>query len=137
MTPPLSYRKLINIVLTLKKEGKTLTMPELMQIMEHLKDISTDKSTIDIMLSSLKTLQHQKLYGKQQLTNREMEVLLKIANGLQNMEIASRLNLSKATIETHRKNIRKKLKLKSKDSLFAFAMVFSLQHAFEHKTVLN
>jgi DNA-binding NarL/FixJ family response regulator len=43
------------------------------------------------------------------LTSREREVLLLIADGRSNREIAQSFNMSVATVETHRKNLKKKL----------------------------
>lgn len=47
------------------------------------------------------------------LTPREIEILTLIAAGLTNVKIAARLNLSKYTVETHRKNINSKLGVNS------------------------
>lgn len=43
------------------------------------------------------------------LTSRERDVLLLIADGKSNREIAESFNTSVATVETHRKNLKKKL----------------------------
>lgn len=42
------------------------------------------------------------------LTRREMEILNLLSKGLKNADIADRLNISKDTVKTHRKNILKK-----------------------------
>lgn len=55
------------------------------------------------------------------LTEREMDVVILISRGLTNKEIAQKLILSKYTIETHRKNIMKKLQLKTTGQLIYFA----------------
>ena len=57
------------------------------------------------------TTDHHKL-KKAGLTNREHEVLLKMAEGLSNQEIASALFLSESTIKTHVSNILFKLDAK-------------------------
>jgi len=57
------------------------------------------------------------------LTKRENEIFSYIGNRFSTKEIATTLNLSPSTIETHRKNIRRKLKLNPKDKLFEFALV--------------
>lgn len=59
------------------------------------------------------------LLGK--LTNREMDVLKLTIQGFNNKEVAIKLNLSRYTIETHRKNIRLKLKVKNTTELIALA----------------
>src|SRR5215210_6578858 len=47
------------------------------------------------------------------LTTREIEIIRYIAEGLTNIEIATKLFLSTVTVDTHRKNMLNKLKLKN------------------------
>ncbi|WP_127133090.1 response regulator transcription factor [Pseudoflavitalea rhizosphaerae] len=54
------------------------------------------------------------------LTRREKEIIAMIRRGLTSRGIAEALNLSEYTIETHRRNIFRKLKLKSVAELHAF-----------------
>ncbi|MCW3084139.1 MAG: response regulator containing a CheY-like receiver domain and an DNA-binding domain [Bacteroidetes bacterium] len=56
------------------------------------------------------------------LTKREKEILVYIAHGLTDKEIAEKVYLSPLTIITHRKNILSKLGLKNKAELTRFAM---------------
>lgn len=56
------------------------------------------------------------------LTPREREILQLVAEGKSNKEIASALNLSVYTVETHRANIMQKLKLKSLPELILYAV---------------
>lgn len=56
------------------------------------------------------------------LTKREIEVLILIAEGLGSDAIASRFNLSKRTIDSHRANIRKKLDLSNSVELTRYAI---------------
>ena len=44
-----------------------------------------------------------------ELTSREIEVLTLVANGISNKKIATQLNISTRTVETHRQRIMKKL----------------------------
>lgn len=55
------------------------------------------------------------------LTEREMDIIILLSRGLTNKEMASKLNLSVYTIETHRKNVMKKLQLKTGAQLIYFA----------------
>jgi len=57
-----------------------------------------------------------------QLSNREREVLVAIAEGLSNKEIASRLNVGVRTVETHRERIMRKLNIHSVAGLTKFAI---------------
>jgi len=57
-----------------------------------------------------------------QLTAREREVLIQIAEGLSNKEIASRLNVGVRTVETHRGRIMRKLNIHSIAGLTKYAI---------------
>ena len=51
--------------------------------------------------------------GRPLLSSREAEVVTLIANGLTTKEIAAKLHISAATVETHRSNVMRKLKAKN------------------------
>ena len=51
--------------------------------------------------------------SKVRLTSREIELVKLFSKGLSNKEIASELSVSIFTIDTHKKNIYKKLNIKS------------------------
>ncbi|MCL2658570.1 MAG: response regulator transcription factor [Betaproteobacteria bacterium] len=59
---------------------------------------------------------------KPMLTQREKEILALIAEGLSSKEIASRLDLSVRTVETHRLNMKRKLDLDGPAGLVKFAV---------------
>ncbi|MEQ8908528.1 MAG: response regulator transcription factor [Vicingaceae bacterium] len=63
------------------------------------------------------------------LTERESEVTALIASGMTNKEIAEKLHLSHHTVHTHRKNISKKLGVKSVSELTVYAMNVGLIEA--------
>ncbi len=56
------------------------------------------------------------------LTDRELEVLRLIAQGLGNKEIAARLSLSENTVKTHVRNILSKLNARSRAEAAAYAV---------------
>jgi DNA-binding NarL/FixJ family response regulator len=60
-----------------------------------------------------------------ELTNREVEVLKLIAQGLGTPEISERMCLSPKTVEVHRGNIRAKLKLAKGDRLVEVAIRYT------------
>lgn len=60
------------------------------------------------------------------LTDREKEVIVEVAQGLSNKEIADKLNLSFHTITTYRKNISAKLNIHSTAGLVIFAILHHL-----------
>jgi two-component system nitrate/nitrite response regulator NarL len=57
-----------------------------------------------------------------QVSNREREVLVAIAEGLSNKEIACRLGVGVRTVETHRERIMRKLNIHSIAGLTRFAI---------------
>ena len=56
------------------------------------------------------------------LTNREQTILLQLAQGKSNKEVALALDISVRTVETHRKNIKRKLGISSTAGLTRYAM---------------
>jgi DNA-binding NarL/FixJ family response regulator len=64
--------------------------------------------------------------GTPHLTNREREVLIQIANGLSNKEIACRLGVGVRTVETHRERIMRKLDIHNVAGLTKFAIARGL-----------
>ncbi|MBV2360888.1 response regulator transcription factor [Thalassococcus sp. CAU 1522] len=60
--------------------------------------------------------------GREALTNREQSVLLQLAQGKSNKEVALVLDISVRTVETHRKNIKRKLGISSTAGLTRYAL---------------
>lgn len=56
------------------------------------------------------------------LTNREQTILLQLAQGRSNREVAENLAISVRTVETHRKNIKRKLGISSTAGLTRYAL---------------
>lgn len=61
-----------------------------------------------------------------ELSVREKDVLVAVAKGLQNKEIADQLNISVYTVMAHRKNITKKTGIKSIAGLTVYALLNNL-----------
>ena len=61
-----------------------------------------------------------------ELTSREREVLMLIAEGLTSREIASRLVISPKTVDRHRENIMAKLNLHNRAELVRFAVAHGI-----------
>lgn len=80
--------------------------------------MDTNDQLTEAMLEVMRR-KHEDLISK--LTSREKDILKLTVKGLNNKEIAAELNLSRYTIETHRKNIRIKLKVRNTTELIALA----------------
>lgn len=60
--------------------------------------------------------------GREPLTSREQTVLLELAQGKSNRDVAEALEISIHTVETHRKNIKRKLGINSTAGLTRYAL---------------
>jgi two-component system NarL family response regulator len=97
-----------------------------------LKDVPTDeiKKAIDAVMRGERylctgaegALSPQASEQKEQLTNREQTILLQLAQGKSNKEVALTLDISVRTVETHRKNIKRKLGISSTAGLTRYAL---------------
>lgn len=56
------------------------------------------------------------------LTSREFEVLIQVANGMSNKEIATNLNISERTVKNHISNIFKKINVSDRTQAAVFAI---------------
>ncbi len=63
---------------------------------------------------------------RQELSEREKEILVSVAQGLLNKEIADKHNISINTVITHRKNITRKTGIKTVPGLTVYAILNNL-----------
>lgn len=83
----------------------------------------------NIILSKLKTLignretSNPKSDAPEEISKREVDILKNIALGLSNKEIADKLFISTHTVVTHRKNITRKLGIKTVPGLTIYAIL--------------
>ncbi|AVW91295.1 response regulator transcription factor [Celeribacter baekdonensis] len=98
-----------------------------------LKDVPTEdvKEAIDTVMNGEKYLctgaqaaiKPTKIRdGREPLTDREQTILLELAQGKSNKDVALALDISVRTVETHRKNIKRKLGISSTAGLTRYAM---------------
>jgi len=81
---------------------------------------SATKRLMSDYLDKFKNGEHTGTY--ESLTEREREILAKVAQGYSNKEIAEQLIISVKTVETHKSNLMEKLDLKTRPDLVKFAM---------------
>lgn len=79
-------------------------------------------SVMELVGTSLIARKSQGTNLKSTLTNREKEILAELVNGCTNKEIASKLFLSTRTVDAHRRNIMKKLKVNNSAQLVKVSM---------------
>jgi DNA-binding NarL/FixJ family response regulator len=87
------------------------------QILETIRDASINLDDIDIDALSCEPVS---------LSERENEIIILIAEGLTNQQIADQLFLSNHTINTHRKNIMSKLGVKNTAGIVMYAVKTNL-----------
>ncbi|PRY26266.1 LuxR family two component transcriptional regulator [Aliiruegeria haliotis] len=97
-----------------------------------LKDVPTEriKEAIDQVMAggqylctgATTALKPRDTGGREPLTSREQTILLQLAQGKSNKEVAIALDISVRTVETHRKNIKRKLGISSTAGLTRYAM---------------
>lgn len=87
------------------KDGENYIQPSLIPALNNqLVNRDTDKDKISL------------------LTNRELEVLVQVANGMFNKEIAMNLNISERTVKNHISNIFKKIDVSDRTQAAVFAI---------------
>ena len=79
------------------------------------------KEVLDIMTQSI-TSDGENPHGDIVLSNREKEVLHYVAKEYTNQEIADEIDVSLRTVETHKRNLIKKLRVKNVVGLVRFAL---------------
>jgi len=62
------------------------------------------------------------------LTKREKEIITLVVSGQSSASIADALHITKLTVNTHRRNIKEKLPIKTFSGLCRFAIAFGLTH---------
>ncbi|MQQ07411.1 response regulator [Epibacterium sp. SM1979] len=97
-----------------------------------LKDVPTDeiKMAIDAVMDGKRylctgaegSLKPKESGDREALTGREQTILLQLAQGKSNKEVARDLDISVRTVETHRKNIKRKLGISSTAGLTRYAL---------------
>ncbi|MEO9966943.1 MAG: helix-turn-helix transcriptional regulator [Reichenbachiella sp.] len=60
------------------------------------------------------------------LTRREMEIASLVVQGYKSLQIAEELFISRYTVEQHRKNVNRKLRVHSHSELVQYALAFDL-----------
>ena len=92
-------------------------------------DIREERERIsEILIECSSSLSERDLSDENnyELTKRETDVLVLIAKGLMNKEIAGKLNISIHTVISHRKNITRKTNIKSVAGLAMYALMNNL-----------
>lgn len=97
-----------------------------------LKDVPTEeiKTAIDAVMAGGEylctgargSLKPRTTDARAQLTSREQQILLELAQGKSNKDVGEALDISVRTVETHRKNIKRKLGISTTAGLTRYAL---------------
>jgi len=114
-----------NTLLSIGVEGyvsKTTNAREFLDVLENIANGNTVYKLAQITepVNVLKKSDSFRL--KYKLSEREMEIITMVKEGKTSKEISRLLYLSEYTVETHRKNIFKKIKIKSMGELIKWAV---------------
>jgi len=100
--------------------------PLLMQSFKNVIDIREQGSHVPQILRECCQNADESVDENYDLSERESEVLVLVAQGSSSKEIADKLNISIHTVNTHRKNITHKTGIKSVAGLAVYAMLHNL-----------
>lgn len=97
------------------------------KLIEAIQIVHSNKIYYDDFFLESEYKNYQNSYNRelkviQKLTNREREVVHLISIGFSNQHICNKLNISKRTVEDHKLNIKKKIKLTDTQELLMFAI---------------
>lgn len=133
INPDLFNRSLTSIVNQLNKKDIILiglinnhTPNKLRSPFRYCLTISDDKYELLEVLKNITGKNHLAKTRKQTptaLSEREKTILIQVVGGLTNQEIANKLFLSIHTVTTHRKNISRKLGIKTVSGLTVYALM--------------
>ena len=101
--------------------------PQLTQLFHAVIDIRERRNRIATMLKDeVMRYDSDTADENYELSEREREVLIAVAQGLSSKEIADRLCISIHTVNSHRKNITHKTGIKSVAGLAVYAMLHNM-----------
>ena len=110
-----SQTKWIGIIYSLFDKNTLSHFDEIIYITDYQPEIIEK-------ISKLNNLDKSENHTTENLSEREIVVLVQLVNGLSNKEIAEKLNISIHTVISHRKNITQKTGIKSQSGLTIYAI---------------
>lgn len=99
-------------------DGYILKNAPLKKVLEAIRIVAKNGTYYDNAITTLDTTSKEEII----LSSREKEILRLIGEGKTSIEIAEILFIGKSTVDTHRKNILKKINLHGKTDLIRFAV---------------
>ncbi|HLP63750.1 response regulator transcription factor [Flavobacterium sp.] len=98
--------------------GYIMKNSPLKKLVEAIRKVAKGETFFDDAITTLDTTSKEEII----LSSREKEILRLIGEGKTSQEIADQLFIGKSTVDTHRKNILKKMNIHGKTDLIRFAV---------------
>lgn len=98
--------------------GYIMKNSPLKKLVEAIRIVAKGETFFDDAITTLDTTSKEEII----LSSREKEILRLIGEGKTSQEIADQLFIGKSTVDTHRKNILKKMNIHGKTDLIRFAV---------------
>jgi two-component system, NarL family, response regulator NreC len=98
--------------------GYIMKNSSLKKVLEAIRIVAKNETFFDDAITSKDELTKEEII----LSSREKEILRLIGEGRTSQEIADQLFIGKSTVDTHRKNILKKMNIHGKTDLIRFAV---------------
>jgi len=121
-------KQLIKKLIDQGADGYLLKNSSQIEVMDAIEKVLNNQIYLsqDVTLSLLDKSQNKSSHNSDvttiaQLTEREIEILKLVAQGMKNKEVGDSLNISHRTVDTHRTNLMKKLDVTNVAGLIRFA----------------
>lgn len=112
------------------KDVSPSELREAVQAVAEGREYFTDRVTHQLSVALREELERERQRSKlDQLTGREREVLVRVAKGRTNREIAEEFGISPRTVETHRERVMAKLRIRTVAGLTRFVVENGLEEA--------
>ena len=120
---------ILSVINTKIEEGYKLSNKEVSEIINSISIIAKDKAVFNVFKNIFEKIYTNDSLFLSSLTKRELELLELIGQQEDSVTISEKLQIKLSTVETHRKNIRRKLKINGKGKLYEYAVIsLSLIH---------
>lgn len=119
--------EVIKIIRLLLQKGGDLSKKSKLDSVNYIKRILDNFTQENCGTDSIWTNDHFKMSAlKEELSQRELEVLMLISKGCKNSDIATKLHISETTVKWHASNIFEKLGVKNRTAAAMFVKDFKL-----------
>jgi len=122
-------RDLILAALEAEPQGVVHKSESLMTLVQGISFVAQNTSYFSPVATSLRIQKHKEARDIAQLLPQELAVLRFIAQGNNLKEVAAQMSRSTKTVETYRKSVMRKLKLKNVAAMVAYAIQCGLVQA--------